>query len=128
MAGSKSNYMEDKVLNLLRGTTFTAPASVYVGLMTTAPGESGAGTEVSGGAYARQAITFAAPSGGSVSNNADINFPTPTADWGTVVGWGIFDASSTGNMLYYFNLAANQTINIGNVVQFLSGQLAVTED
>jgi hypothetical protein len=128
MAGSKSNYMEDKVLNLLRGTDFTAPATIYVGLMTAAPDEGSAGTEVSGGSYARTAVTFTAPASGAIENNADVVFPTPTADWGTVVGWGLFDASTAGNMLYFFNLSANQTINTGNEVKFPAGDLTVSED
>lgn len=128
MAGSKTNYMEDKVLNLLRNTTFTAPATVYVGLMTTAPGETGPGTEVSGGSYARVAVTFGAPSSGSISNSGVVTFPTPTAGWGTVVGWGIFDASTAGNMMIYGDQTPNKTINNGDAVSYAIGALTYSED
>jgi hypothetical protein len=126
MAGSKSDYMEDKVMNVLRGTTFTG-VTPYVGLMTAAPGETGPGTEVSGGSYARTAVTFGAPSGGAMSNSGAVNFPTPTADWGTIVGFGIFDASTSGNLLYYGDITPNQTINTGNTVTFPTGDIDISE-
>ncbi len=128
MAGSKSNYWEDAVLNLLRATNITAPTTIYVGLMTAAPGETGPGTEVTGGAYARTAVTFAAPAAGQVSNSAIVNFPTPSAGWGTVVGWGLFDAATVGNMLYYSDQTPNKTINTGDPVSFAASALVVSED
>ena len=126
MAGSKSDYMEDKVLNILRGTAFAA-VSPYVGLMTAAPGETGPGTEVSGGAYARVAVTFGAPSGGAISNSGAVNFPTPTGNWGTIVGFGIFDAETSGNMLYYGDITPNKTINTGDTVTFPVGDIDISE-
>lgn len=128
MAGSKTNFFEDKVLNVLRGTNITAPTTIYMGLMTTAPGESGPGTEVSGGSYARVAFTLAAPSGNTVSNSAQVDFPTPTAGWGTVVGIGVFDASSGGNMWLYSDQTPNKTINTGDPVFVPVGAFTWSED
>jgi len=128
MAGSKTNYMEDKVLNLLRGVTFTAPSTIYVALFTAAPNESSSGTEVTGGSYARTAVTFNAPSGGQVTNSATITFPTPSAGWGTVVAWGLMDASTGGNMLYYSDQTPNKLISSGDTVQFAAGAIVVSED
>jgi len=126
---SKSDYLETNFLNhALRGITWTAPAAVYAALFTTTPGEAGGGTEVSGGAYARQAITFGAPASGQVTNTSDITFPTATGDWGTITGMAIFDAVAAGNMLYYSDLTAPRTIATGDQFKFPTGQLIVVED
>jgi hypothetical protein len=44
------------------------------------------GTEVSGGSYARTAVTFGAPSDGVTTNSAAVEFPQATGSWGSV-GW-----------------------------------------
>jgi hypothetical protein len=128
MAGSKTNFLEDKVLNLLRATSITAPATIYVALFTVAPGEAGGGTEVTGGAYARTAVTFSAPSGGQVVNSGTVTFPTPTAGWGTIVGWGLMDALTAGNMWYYSDQTPNKLVSSGDTVQFAAGAIVVSED
>lgn len=128
MAG-KSDYLENKVLDhVLRNTSYTPPTTVYVGLYTAAPSDTGGGTEVSGNNYARTAVTFSVASGGATSNSADVTFPTPSGSWGTVTHFGIFDASSAGNLLYWNSLTASQAIASGNTVKFLAGDLDVTED
>jgi len=88
-----STYLEDALINAtLRNTTYTSVATVYVSLWTSDPTDAGSGTEVSGGSYARTAVTFGAPSSGVSTNSADVTFPTATGSWGTV-GWiGINDA------------------------------------
>ena len=122
-----SNYLENALINgTIRGTTFTAPATVYVGLFTSDPTDAGSGTEVSGGSYARQSATFTAPSNGATVSNADITFPQATGNWGTV-GWiGIFDALTTGNLLYHTALDASKTIETGDIFKISSGNLSVT--
>lgn len=131
---SKSDYLEGKVLDHLLGrTTYTAPATVYVALYTTAPADAGGGTEVSGGSYARKAVTndatnWPAASGGSKANGTAIAFPEATANWGTVVAWGLFDASSGGNLLYWGTLTQNQAVNSGSTASFAIGALTILED
>lgn len=122
-----SNYLENALINgTIRGTSYTAPTTVYVGLYTTDPTDANTGTEVSGGSYARQSATFAAPSNGSSASNADITFPQATANWGTV-GWiGILDASTSGNLLYHTALDASKTIETGDIFKIASGNLTVT--
>lgn len=128
MAGSKSDYLENKVLDHVLGTTsFTMPADVYVGLYTVAPTDAGGGTEVSGNGYARKIVTFSAASSGATANDADVTFDTPSASWGTVVAFGIFDQLTGGNLLYWGDLTANKTINSGDTVKFLSGDIDITE-
>jgi hypothetical protein len=122
-----SNYLEDALINgTLRATTFTAPAAVYISLHTADPTDAGTGTEVSGGSYIRQSATFAAPSNGASASNADVTFPQATGNWGTI-GWiGIWDAQTTGNMLYHTALDVSKAIDTGDIFKIASGSLTVT--
>ena len=122
-----SNFLENALINAtLRNTTYTSVATVYVSLWTSDPTDAGSGTEVSGGSYARTAVTFAAPSNGVSTNSADVTFPTATASWGTV-GWiGINDALSSGNLLYHTPLDTAKTIDTGDIFKISSGNLSVT--
>jgi hypothetical protein len=121
-----ANYLEDALINAtLRATTYTSPATVYVSLWTSDPTDAGSGTEVSGGSYARTAVTFGAPSNGTSLNNADVVFPTATAGWGTV-GWiGINDALTSGNLLYHTALDLAKTIDSGDIFKIETGNLSV---
>jgi hypothetical protein len=122
-----SNFLENALINAtLRNTTYTSPATVYVSLWTSDPTDAGSGTEVSGGSYARTAVTFGAPSNGVSTNSADVEFPQATASWGTV-GWiGINDASTSGNLLYHTALDAAKTIDSGDIFKISTGNLSVT--
>lgn len=122
-----SNYLENALINVtLRATAFTAPTTIYVALYTTDPTDADTGTEVSGGSYARQSVTFAAPSNGASASNATVTFPTASASWGTVTHIGLRDALTTGNLLYHTPLDASKTIGSGDVFQITSGSLTVT--
>jgi hypothetical protein len=124
-----SNFLENALLNAtLNATTYTAPATVYVSLWTSDPTDAGSGTEVSGGSYARTAVSFATASGtsGNVLNDADVTFPTATATWGTV-GWiGINDAATSGNLLYHTALDTAKAIDSGDIFKISTGNLSVT--
>jgi hypothetical protein len=122
-----SNYLENALINAtVRNTTFTSPATVYLGLFTSDPTDAGTGTEITGGSYARQSIIFASPSNGVTSNSAQITFPTATADWGTV-GWiGIYDSLTSGNLLYHSPLTTSKTIANGDVFLVGTGNLTLT--
>lgn len=122
-----SNFLENALINAtLRNTAYTSPTSVFVGLFLTDPTDAGSGTEVSGGSYAREAATFAAPTNGVAATNADVQFAQCTATWGTVTHFGIFDALSTGNLLYHAPLTASKTIETGDVFKIATGNLTVT--
>lgn len=128
-----SNYFENAILNWFRGTAFpAATGSVYVALFTAAPSDAGGGTEVSGGSYARVAVSKAAGSwsapadvSGSqeISNVAVIAFPTATADWGTVTHFGIFDAATVGNLIFHGALTASRVVSNGTDVSIPAGSL-----
>jgi hypothetical protein len=103
-------------------------AAVWVGLSTTTPSDSVAGTPPSGGSYARVNATglFAVPSAGSVANNAVITFPTATADWGTVTHAELFDAATAGNRLAWAALGTSKPVPLGDTASIASGQLVIT--
>jgi hypothetical protein len=122
-----SNYLENALINAtLRNTSYTSPATVYVSLYTSDPTDADSGTEVSGGSYARTAVTFGAPSNGVSTNSAAVEFPQATGSWGTV-GWiGIEDASTGGNLLYHTALDTSKTIDTGDIFKISIGSLSVT--
>ena len=128
---AKTNYLENKIIDwLFRGQTFTPPATLYVALFTVAPSDTGGGTEVSGGSYARVAVTSSlanwagtqsagstvasSGTGGTTSNNAAITFPAPTANWGQAVSFRVWDAASGGNAWLCQTLTTPKTINSGD--------------
>lgn len=125
MAGF-SDFLETAVLNhVFGGSSYTAPSTLYVALYTAAPSDTGGGTEVSGGAYARQTGTFTV-SGGTASNTSAIEYATATADYGTVVAVGVFDASSGGNLLAYGTLTTSKSVSTGDVFRFNASALDIT--
>ena len=88
-----SNYLENALINAtLRNTAYSSPATVYAALFTSDPTDAGSGTEVSGGSYARKAITFGAPSNGASTNSGAVEFDQATGNWGTITHFGIYDA------------------------------------
>lgn len=106
-----SNYLENELYDhILRNAAYTSPTTVYGALFTSDPGEAGGGTELSGNGYAREALTFAAPTDGSGSAT-EVTFGPATASWGTVTHFAIFDALTVGNMLFYAPLSASKTVN-----------------
>ncbi len=134
MAGSKSDYLENKQLDhALGGPDYSRPATVYVALYTIAPTDAGGGTEVSGGSYARVAVTnnatnWPAASGGAKSNGTEIIFPKATADWGEAVAFAILDTITGGNFMYWADLTTSKTIGDGDTAKFAVGDLDITED
>jgi len=127
--GSFTDYLENKLLeHTFKNTSFTSPTTVYVALCTSTPTDSAAGTEVSGGSYARTAATFGAAASGSISNSGAVTFPTSTGSWGTVTHFEIWDASTAGNRLAWGALTSSQTIGTNNTPSFAIGQLTVTLD
>ena len=124
---SFSNYLETEILDhVFAGAAYTAPSTKYLALFTAvADGEAGSVTEVSGGGYARQTVAFTT-SGNTTSNNAAVEFPTATANYGTVTHVGVYDASSSGNLMADASLSSSKTIETGDVFRVPSGDLDIT--
>jgi hypothetical protein len=126
---SMSDYLENALLNaVLRNTPYTSPVEVYVALFTNDPTDAGTGSEVSGGGYTRQLVTFNAPSNGQVTNATDILFPVATASWGTVTHIGIYDAPTGGNLLFHGALTANKTISANDQLKIAAGDISISLD
>lgn len=130
MAGSLTDYAENKVLDAYLNNTSFVVATPYVALFTATPSDAGGGTEVTGGSYARVACgsSFPAASGGSCANDVAIVFPTATANWGTVTQFAIFDASTSGNMIAWGDLTTSRSILNGDPTPtFAIGALVFTQ-
>lgn len=129
MANNLSNYAETAMLDWIAGgATPTRPTTRYLALFTATPGESGGGTEVSGSGYARQTIAFAAASSGATSNSGAVTFTASGGSFGTVTSVGIFDASTSGNLLWYGPLTASKTIADGDSFQVAIGAATLALD
>jgi|TARA_B100001093_G_scaffold449866_1_gene456307 hypothetical protein len=128
MAGF-SDYLENKVLeHVFENSAYTAPSTLYAALFTVAPSDTGGGTEVSGGGYVRKtaAFTVSGTNPTTATNGSAIEYPTATAGYGTVVAVGVFDASSSGNLLAYANLDTSKVVSTGDVFRFNAGDLDIT--
>jgi hypothetical protein len=151
-----SDFVENKLIDWLfraqaigiTGATAaagTGPATLYVALLTAAPSDTGGGTEVTGGSYARVAVTSSlanwagtqaaasttASSGtsGTTSNNNVITFPAPTANWGVASHFGVYDASTAGNLIFYGALTTSKSINSGDAApSFAAAALSLQLD
>lgn len=136
---SFTDYLEDKILDhVFGGTAYTAPTTLYVGLHTSASSDSAAGTEVSGGSYARQTASFtvSGTTPTEATTGAAIEFPTATASWGTVTYAGVYDALTGGNLLAYaeltdpsdFTTALPKAIDTGDIFRISAGNLKIRLD
>ena len=137
-SATTSNFLYNKQMAyLLSNTAWTAPASIFVSLFTSVPALDGTGgTEVSnsGTGYARVAIAaggWTGPSGANLeySNTTDIQFATPTANWGTINGSGLYDSAigGTNNLLFVAFLTTPKVVNNGDgAPKILAGQLRIT--
>lgn len=138
-----SDVLENRLVDhIFRAQTFTAPTNLFIGLLTAAPSDSGGGTEVSGNNYSRATVacslanwagtqsagstTASSGTGGQTSNNNAITFATPSGTWGTVTHFGIYDAASAGNLLFWGALTISKTINQSDTVTFPAASLTVT--
>ena len=124
-----SNYAEKLLLDWSMTTgSATRPTAWYVALYTAAPSDSGGGTEVSTGGYARRSVTFDAASspGGTTSNNNTVSFTASGASYGTVSHIGIFDNVSGGNLLWHGSMTASKTVADGDTLEFSIGNIDLT--
>ena len=125
---SFSNYLETEILDhVFGGNAYTAPSTLYLSLHTANPDEDGSGAEVSGGGYARQSMAMTV-TGNTASNTSAVEYPTATANYGTVTHVGVYDASTAGNLLCYASLTSSKTIETGDVFRVPAGDLDITLD
>ena len=122
-----SDYTENLALEYLLTTeTVTRPTAWYIGLHTADVTDAGTGTEVSGNGYARKAATFTVTTD-TASNSATITFDAASGgNWGTITHIGVWDASSSGNLLFHGAVTTSKTIEDGDTFQISSGNLDIT--
>lgn len=137
MAGSKSDYWENAVLNgSLGGPALTLPSNVYIALSTGVYSDAATGsamTEVTGSGYARVAVVndntrWPSASGGQKANGVVFTFAAASASWGTVQSFYIVDALTAGNILYGADLTTARTIATGDTASFAVGSITITEN
>lgn len=122
----KSSYLRDKIIKHVLGeASYTMPSNVYLALYVTDPTIADTGVEVTGGSYARQQLSFANASNGSKVSNTSETFSSMPAV--TVTHWGIRDASSGGNLLYYGVFDLPIQLNAGNSLTINSGDIVIGE-
>lgn len=127
---SFSNFLETELLDhVFANNAYTAPTTLYLALFTANPDEDGSGAEVStvGTAYVRQTVAFTV-TGNTASNSGAVEYPTATASFGTVSHVGIYDASTSGNLLAYAALTSSKAISTGDVFRVPVGDLDITLD
>jgi len=130
-----SDYLENKVLDqLFGGTQAPIPATLYFALFTTAPTDlAGSGLEVpTANGYTRAAITnnssnWSAAASGSKTNSTQITFSpgATTGGWGTIAAVGIFDAQTSGNLLFWTTIPPRAVV-AGDVPRFAAGGVTIT--
>lgn len=135
MAGSKSDYLENALQkHMAKVAAYTAPATWYFALFTAAPTDAGGGTECTGGGYVRKSVSVDGVnftvSVSTLANAIDILFAALSGSIGTTVAWGIYDAASAGNLLYWGDLAVgDQKAYVANDQPLIpAGSLTITED
>lgn len=144
-AATSSNTLQHAIMKfILQGDTgintvlpAAATGDFYIGLFTTLPTASTAGTEVSGGGYSRKSIKRDSGSGGwgvsgsgtslEIVNTDDITFDPPSGTWGTIVGGGLFNGSGGGaDLLYWAQLQTSKTVSAGDgAPKILAGQFRI---
>ena len=131
-----SDYMEVQIRKhfFRTGNFDAAPGTVYLALFTAAPSDSGGGTEVTGGAYARKDVStsggteFTAVSSKETHNVNQITFAAPSgADWGLCTHWGLFNAVTSGDLLFHGTLTASKNVNDGDAAPYVAAtELSIT--
>lgn len=124
-----ADYAEKACLDwLMGGATPVRPSARYLALFTSATTDAGGGTEMSGGGYARQAITLGATTlgGGNCTNTNALAFAIAGLDPAAFTHAAVFDASTGGNMLLHGPLTAAKDLGDGDILEFLAGTLIFT--
>lgn len=129
-----SDYLEGQLINAtLRGNTYSG-GLVYIALFTTDPTDAKTGAELADSGYIRQVAGnpassgFDAPNatGGNTANSNVVTFPAIVDAQVVVTHWAIFDAQTSGNMLYHAPLTNSKTLDVSDVLSFPVGALTVT--
>ena len=130
--GGFSDYWENKILDHIFGKGSYTPPTIYAGLSTADPTDTGSGlAEPSGNGYARvqtSACDWNAASNGTLDNSSDITFTQATGNWGMITHFALFDAATAGNMLAHGALNQPKSISESDTARFEAGDLNISLD
>lgn len=126
-----SNYLENEILDWVNGGAFpTQPSATWVQLFNGSPTETGlSGT----GLYSRIAVaaggwTTTTGATATITNTAAITITTAASSATSADNFGIFDNSTSGNLLFYGPLSTGKSIAIGDEVKFNASSLTIRID
>lgn len=125
---SASDYLENKILDHILGSSAYTQPSRFLALSTATLQDDNSGTELSGNGYSRKSISFGTASSGSITNSSAVEFDTATGDQGTISHFGIYDASSGGNLLFHGAFSASKVISTGDVLKVSASALTISLD
>ena len=122
-----SDYLENEILDHILATgAYTMPSAIYIGLSTGSFGDDASGTELNGNGCTRKVMAFDAAVAGTADNSGAVEFSAATSSWGTVSHFGLFDASSGGNLLIHGAFTAAKLIDTGDILKIAAGDLDIT--
>jgi hypothetical protein len=125
VADNLPDIIENQLLDALVGAdTFSVTTPIKLALVTANGDDASAGTEVTGGSYARQTITFTAADAGEIENASAISFTAMPAV--TVVGIELYDSAGSPKRLAYGALTSSRAVTAGDTVQFASGAITLS--
>ena len=124
-----SNYLEDQITGWINGTTFaTAPTATFVQLYNGDPLDTGLGgtplyTRIS---VASGGWTRGTGGNGTLTNTGVITITSSAASGATATHVAVFNAITSGDMLFAGLLSAPKTIATGDEVKFNATALTLT--
>lgn len=125
-----SNYLEDQITGWIAGTSMTAPTATFVQLYSQDPTDAGSAT---GALYSRVTVASGAGSwtrgtggAGTITNASAITITSSATATASATHFGVFDASATGNLLFYGALTTSKSIAVGDEVKFNASALTLT--
>jgi hypothetical protein len=125
VADNLPDIIENQLLDALVGTSaYSVTTPIKLALVTANGSDSAAGTEVTGGSYARQTVSFGSASSGSITNNASVTFSSMPSC--TVVGIEIYDSAGSPKRLAYGALTASRTVTAGDSVEFATSSITLS--
>lgn len=130
--GAFADYLEGKIVeHFLRNNSVTPPATVYVGLFESDPGEAAGGTETSYTGYARQSAAWTAiDASGDTKNSGVLTFPANgnASASVTITHIVLFDALTAGNRLFHTVMTSSKTLAVGDVLSFAANAVVFNLD
>jgi hypothetical protein len=125
MTGALSDYLENKLIDLvLTGAAYTPPTT-YLALLSALPSDTGA-VEVVYTGYARAAIVFDPAVLRVITQGATVAFPLCSGGTDTATHYAIYDAPTGGNLLGYGAFVFSKLIKFGSTPTVLSAEVSMT--